>query len=238
MDDIAIDNPANPIIVKVSIKASKTDPFRKGVSIFLGRNDYICPIAALLAYLAAQGHQGSALCSVLRQLLRGACESSPATSWHKPSPLFRTQFQYWCRNNCSIMWPWRLTNSNSWPVGEYHIHKIHSHFPGTASKYFSSFVKEVITYLYYDGVQLYNPCVQLYNPRSSCPTYVLNFILLIYILSFMCVPEGCVLWSHHWAVVGFRSTETPGTSNLILFYVGFCIWGAALQHSGPHIHQA
>ena len=60
MDDIAIDNPANPTLVRVSIKASKTDPFRKGVSIFLGRtyND-ICPIAALLAYLAAQGQQGA-----------------------------------------------------------------------------------------------------------------------------------------------------------------------------------
>ena len=59
MDDIAIDNPANPTLVRVSIKASKTDPSRKGVSIFLGRtyND-ICPIAALLAYLAAQGQQG------------------------------------------------------------------------------------------------------------------------------------------------------------------------------------
>ena len=60
MDDIAVDDPANPTLVTVSIKASKTDPFRKEVSIFLGRtyND-ICPIAALLAYLAAQGHQGS-----------------------------------------------------------------------------------------------------------------------------------------------------------------------------------
>ena len=162
MDDIAIDNPANPIIVKVSIKASKTDPFRKEVSIFLGRNDYICPIAALLAYLVAQGHQGSGhQGSILRRLLHGACESSPATSRHKACPLFRTQFQDWRRNNCSIMWPWRLTNSSSWPVGEYHIPKIHLHFLGTASKCFSSFVKEVIIYLYYDGVQLYNPCVQL-----------------------------------------------------------------------------
>ena len=43
---------------------------------------------------------------------------------------------------------------------------------------------------------------------------------------------------HVWAVVGFRSTDTPGTSNLILFCIGFCIWGAELQPSGPHIRQA
>ena len=38
------------------IKASKTDPFRKGVDIFVGRTgDDICPISAMLAYLAIRG---------------------------------------------------------------------------------------------------------------------------------------------------------------------------------------
>ena len=47
--DIAVDNMANPSIMQVQIKASKTDPFRKGVSIYVGRtgND-LCPIAAML----------------------------------------------------------------------------------------------------------------------------------------------------------------------------------------------
>ena len=35
IDDIAIDNPANPTLVRVSIKASKTDPSRKGVSTYI-----------------------------------------------------------------------------------------------------------------------------------------------------------------------------------------------------------
>ena len=37
MEDIAVDNVANPSTVKVVIKASKTDQFRKGVDIYLGR---------------------------------------------------------------------------------------------------------------------------------------------------------------------------------------------------------
>ena len=54
--DIAVDNMANPSIMQVHIKASKTDPFRKGVSIYVGRtgND-LSPIAAMLTYLSIRG---------------------------------------------------------------------------------------------------------------------------------------------------------------------------------------
>ena len=54
--DIAIDNASDPRVISVRIKQSKTDPFRQGVTIFLGRTDaIICPVAALLAYLARRG---------------------------------------------------------------------------------------------------------------------------------------------------------------------------------------
>ena len=36
--DVAIDDPQNPSIMRVHLKTSKTDPFRKGVDVFLGRN--------------------------------------------------------------------------------------------------------------------------------------------------------------------------------------------------------
>ena len=35
--DVAIDDPQNPSIMRVHLKTSKTDPFRKGVDVFLGR---------------------------------------------------------------------------------------------------------------------------------------------------------------------------------------------------------
>lgn len=54
--DIAIDSRSKPTLLAVTIKASKTDPFRKGVQIFIGRTDSeLCPIAAVLPYLAIRG---------------------------------------------------------------------------------------------------------------------------------------------------------------------------------------
>ena len=57
--DIAVDSVANPSMLKVRIKASKTDPFRQGVDIFIGKTDNkLCPVAAmtLLSYLAKRGN--------------------------------------------------------------------------------------------------------------------------------------------------------------------------------------
>ena len=54
--DIAVDDPSSPSFLRVRIKQSKTDPFRKGVDLFLGRTGSdICPVAALLGYLACRG---------------------------------------------------------------------------------------------------------------------------------------------------------------------------------------
>ena len=54
--DLALDNVKNPTIMELHLKASKTDPFRKGISIFIGRtNDDICPVAAMLAYIVTRG---------------------------------------------------------------------------------------------------------------------------------------------------------------------------------------
>ena len=55
-NDIAADNPNSPNIMQIRIKASKTDPFRHGVNIHIGRtNNSLCPVSALLNYLIARG---------------------------------------------------------------------------------------------------------------------------------------------------------------------------------------
>ena len=55
-EDLAVDSVANPSIIKVTIKASKMDQFRKGVDIYVGRaNNELCPVAAILAYVASRG---------------------------------------------------------------------------------------------------------------------------------------------------------------------------------------
>ena len=54
--DVAIDDPKNPSLMRIRLKSSKTDPFRNGVDIFLGRTkNQLCPIEAMLAFLAVRG---------------------------------------------------------------------------------------------------------------------------------------------------------------------------------------
>ena len=52
-DDITVDTYENPTMLKVRIKASKTDPFRKGVDIYVGTTgSSLCPVTAVLTYMA------------------------------------------------------------------------------------------------------------------------------------------------------------------------------------------
>ena len=62
--DVAVDDPSSPAVIKVTIKQSKTDPFRKGVDLFVGKtNTDLCPVKALLKYLVVRGTQEGPLFS-------------------------------------------------------------------------------------------------------------------------------------------------------------------------------
>jgi len=54
--DIAVDDPGNPQTIRVRIKQSKTDPFRSGINLYLGKTSSdLCPVMALLNYLVLRG---------------------------------------------------------------------------------------------------------------------------------------------------------------------------------------
>lgn len=54
--DITFNSQTQPTVAQVNIKASKTDPFRAGVMIYLGRtNCELCPVTALIAYYTIRG---------------------------------------------------------------------------------------------------------------------------------------------------------------------------------------
>ena len=54
--DVRAENTASPQYLEIRIKASKTDPFRRGVSIYLGRGSGdLCPVAAVLNYMVQRG---------------------------------------------------------------------------------------------------------------------------------------------------------------------------------------
>ena len=63
LGNVAVDNHSNPSLLHVHIKQSKTDPFRRGVHIYLGRaQSDICPVVYITCYLSSQGQgTGSSL---------------------------------------------------------------------------------------------------------------------------------------------------------------------------------
>ena len=53
--DLAVDSHSDPSMIQLRIKQSKTDPFRQGVEVFLGRTGTaICPVTALVGYIAVR----------------------------------------------------------------------------------------------------------------------------------------------------------------------------------------
>ena len=62
LQDVSLDSRTTPTIVWLMIKQSKTDLFRKGVKLCLGRTDaVVCPVKALLTYLAIRGNSPGCL---------------------------------------------------------------------------------------------------------------------------------------------------------------------------------
>ena len=56
MRDIAVDSHDDPSTIAITIKASKTDPYRQGVTVYLGATGSpLCPVKALLAFIMVRG---------------------------------------------------------------------------------------------------------------------------------------------------------------------------------------
>ena len=56
ISNMSIDNKDSPQLLRIQIEQSKTDPFRQGVGIYLGRTgEEICPVRGILPYLAQCG---------------------------------------------------------------------------------------------------------------------------------------------------------------------------------------
>ena len=54
--DISTDSLDTPTVLKVRLKASKTDQFRKGCDVFVGRTgSQVCPVTAVLAFMVDRG---------------------------------------------------------------------------------------------------------------------------------------------------------------------------------------
>ena len=56
--DVAVDSIQAPSLLRVKLKQSKTDQFRQGTEVYVGKTGCpLCPVAAVLAYMAIRGDQ-------------------------------------------------------------------------------------------------------------------------------------------------------------------------------------
>ena len=100
MADVSMDSAASPSVVSLRIKESKTDPFRSGVTVHLGRTDRdLCPVAALLSFVADRGLQPGPLFvhhdgrPVTRQWLVNRVREAIAFAGMDPTPFSGHSFR-------------------------------------------------------------------------------------------------------------------------------------------------
>ena len=54
-EDVKVDCHSAPTYIQVTLKASKTDPFRQGVVLYLGATGKeLCPVAAVLSFIVQE----------------------------------------------------------------------------------------------------------------------------------------------------------------------------------------
>lgn len=93
MGDLAVDSHVDTSSVSLRIKASKTDPFRQGQTIYLGATGTkLCPVKAILAYIAVRGSNPGPLFRfentkpLTRELLVKSLREALTTAGMNPEP--------------------------------------------------------------------------------------------------------------------------------------------------------
>ena len=120
--DIAVDNLHQPSFMQVRLKGSKTDQTRRGVNLYVGRtfND-LCPVAAMLSYLAIRGFNQGPLFKLqngsplTRQKLVDLLRTTLTAAGINPS-LFGPFVSHRCSYHCSCQWDWGFNHPNTGKV--------------------------------------------------------------------------------------------------------------------------
>ena len=105
MADIRFDNPRAPAMLQVMIKQSKTDPFRNGVQLLIGKTGTkLCPVAAMLFFFAGAGNLAGFPLPLRRWQLSyqtkvgGGGAGGITVGGPRPAALLRSQFLDWGGN--------------------------------------------------------------------------------------------------------------------------------------------
>ena len=130
VSDVSVDVPLNPSCLEVFIKASKTNPFRKGCDILIGLGSPpLCAVQAVVSYLAQRSHRPGPLFllenglpltrSLVTDRLRAILLSAEL-----PGD-FSSQFSNWGSHFCSKGWCSRSPYSGPRPVEKWCLQTIY-----------------------------------------------------------------------------------------------------------------
>ena len=82
--DVSVDDLTNPTIIQLSIKQSKTDPFRHGVNMYLGSTgNTLCPVTALLNYFVSERKTSGSSLSLRWSIASDQKQIHSEKSWKK-----------------------------------------------------------------------------------------------------------------------------------------------------------
>ena len=116
-DDVAVDNRTCPTLLTLKLKQSKTDPFHAGVMLTLGKtNKEVCPVTALMPYLAIGGPQkGPLFITETRNYLTQPMFRSLLKELLQQAGLHTEQY------NTHSFWIGAATTAKSVGISDYHI---------------------------------------------------------------------------------------------------------------------
>ena len=102
-EDVAVNSHSSPTHTSVHLKRSKVDPFGAGTTIHFGATgDILCPVTAVLGYLAVRPPPPLCSCSKMVQTTTYS-HPPPGAPYcrHRRLEVQRPQLPHWCCNNCS-----------------------------------------------------------------------------------------------------------------------------------------
>ena len=161
----AVDNRANPHLLQLFLKQSKTDPFKQGVKVYIGATDStICPIQAVLSYLKqrstkpgplfitgeGKGWTRTMFSSKLKCILHKLKLSQHSYNTHSFQIGAATSASTWC------------PHSKAWPLEKLHLQRVHQ----TSSQWACKAVQDYCNWL---------PIAYQYSPSTVVSWW--NFVV-------------------------------------------------------------
>ena len=136
--DVCLDNTTDPQFLEVTIKASKTNPFRQGVQVYVGRTNIdLCPVVAVLSCMVYRGTDTGPFFWYARirtltkeRFVRDVRSVLQAAGID--SERLGKQFPYRGRINSSLVQVTGLVNQNPRSLAEHGLLTLHSYTQGDA----------------------------------------------------------------------------------------------------------